>query len=1124
MSLQWNPFVIPLILSGLIAVVLIFRQFPRFTMPGTRALILILAISALWVFSYAFELISASFAGMKFWDQVQLMGVIVLPTLLAVFVIQSVGKREWLNRRNSFFLGIAPVLLVGIVVTSPWHSLLWVGYEFVDVNSNIYLFHNYGPLVWVIFGYSTVLILLAEGVLIYSLTRSLIYNRSFIWILMVGGILPLLAAVIDLLELSPTPYYHLMEITTVLVALGLGFHTERVRRGDLGTVSRSALFKGLSDGIMILDEFGKVIEINPAAVALLRGSRQSLIMEPLEDSWPAWREIKTRFPLKPGSPAVTIEFDQGRIFDVGVSDLQDWRAYPIGQIVQLREITDYHRRTEEVSALLDVGNTVSSTLDLTEVLTRLAKKLLEISQMDICTISEWSAGNNWVRGLVEYSQAYWSENRDVYALADYPTTRQVLTSKVPKMIAQGSKDPEKEWMLEMGLTQLLMLPLCAGERVVGLVELGSVEDDAEVTGTDLECAQAILRETAQWLESPLKQNGKEALLHLAGRLIQESWAVHVSISEWNPAAEHVWTVVEVSNIVWPLNAGPANQLDHRPVAARVLQTGKVEVAKGSDLKRVAGHPVDLDTWGAQAVAIHPISFRGEPIGIVELYKTYGQPEISEDQLRLWQALADQAAMAIMNARLYQNAQVEIQERVKVENQLRYDAYHDALTGLPNRALLLERLGRAIHRAQRCSGECLVVLFLDIDNFKNVNDSFGHGIGDKLLVQIGERLTKVIRDVDTVARLGGDEFVVLVERVNDDHHVPQIADRIQISLTTPFQLDGAEILTSPSIGIVVDGESYDYPEDILRDADIALYRAKEQGKSRYEIFNPTMRENILTRLGLEADLRVAITQGQFSLVYQPIIYHATGAMAGYEVLTRWQTADGRAIEPATFIPLAEETGLIMPLSDWIFEQACRQHVHWVSAFGERDGLRLSINLSNVQVFQPDFIQTVLTGLQDYGIRGEQVCLEITENSVVRDFQTISWVMQELKSYGLQVHLDNFGSGNSSLVYISQLPFDAIKIDRYFLSMFHDWRVRGMLKSIVSMGHDLGKRVIVQGVETQEQFNFLKTIGCDYSQGFYFSAGLNSQDFESYYLRQDSTLGGPVRDEWRQGPDSRGIEEG
>jgi len=359
-------------------------------------------------------------------------------------------------------------------------------------------------------------------------------------------------------------------------------------------------------------------------------------------------------------------------------------------------------------------------------------------------------------------------------------------------------------------------------------------------------------------------------------------------------------------------------------------------------------------------------------------------------------------------------------------------------------------------------------------------------------------------VDTLARLGGDEFVLLVDGITDTNHITDIAERIQFCITEPFQLNDMEVKTSSSIGIVLDDDYYENPEDILRDADIAMYRAKERGKAQYVIFHTGMRESILTRLKLEADLYTAIQDRSLSLVYQPILQIATDRLKGYETLVRWVLPDGSTVNPNKFIPIAEETGLIVQLGKWIINQACQQVGEWCAKNVQLDGISASINISSVQIFQPDFVENVEEVLKTHGLAGKKLCLEITEGTIIQDFNAVSNVIQQLKNLGVRVHLDDFGKGYSSLSYISQLPIDAIKIDRYFISSFENSDVRGIIKFIVSMSKELGIYVIAEGIETIAQHHFLQEIGCEFGQGYFYSRPLHPTDFERRFLISETVI--------------------
>jgi len=1098
MFFQWNPLVFPLLIAGITAIILAFRLIPQFKIPGTKVVIGILICAAIWVLSYGMELSSTQIEMMLIWEWIQNLGLVFLPTLLLIFTINSFGRRKWLKFQNLLILSVVPLVFVGLAISSSNYELIWGNSEVVRYNQNIYLSTGYGPAFWVIWGYAIVILLITEGVLFIGLRRSLIINRNVILTLMASTLLPIFGGAVDYFKIGPLPHFQILELASWVTSLSVIYNLQKIRSGDLSTVSRTSLFKELTDGILVLDENERIVDINKSALKLIKGERNTALMMPISKVWPQWEQVKDQITNLETHGGITLGFGESGTYDISTSSLRDWRDILLGQIILLRDVTDYENRTEEISALLEISNAVSGTLDINQVLIRLAEKLLEISKMDICTISEWESGKPWVRSLVEYSQSFWFSYTDIYAISEYPTTDRVLRSGQPFVIRKDMDDPEVRWMNDVGIGVLLMVPLYAKDQIVGIVEIGSNNEDAEISSEDIQKCQAILARVANRLEMPLKKNGREGLVSLAKTLVKQGWGSTATISEWNRNGNYVWSVAEYSEMVWPLDKGPISPLDRWPTASRVLERGTGEIVKRSDPRYPAEDKLDLEIWGAQMVIVLPISIHGDPIGVVELYNTYEERQISADEIKLWQAIADQAAVAIMNAKLYEKAQQEIRERARIEHQLRHDAYHDSLTGLPNRALLLDRLNSALYRSRRSSKYRFAVLFLDIDDFKNVNDSFGHVIGDKLLVEIAYRLTNCVREMDTIARLGGDEFVLLIETVMDDHQVTYVANRVQNQLTSPFHMEGIEILTSSSIGIVIDGEGYDNAEDILRDADIALYRAKDHGKARFEIFDPAMRETILNRLKMEADLRKAVEENKLNLAYQPIINIATGEIEGCETLTRWSTSNGKVISPSTFIPIAEETGMIIPLGTWVLKQACQQFKAWQQSYEIAQRISLSVNCSSVQIFQLGFVDKVKKTLLESGLAGQNLSIEVTEGTVIQDFKIISRVIRDLKSLGVQVHLDDFGKGYSSLSYISQLPFDVIKIDRYFMSQFNNPDVRGILKFIVLMSHDLGKRVIAEGVETQPQRHYLAEIGCEYGQGFLFSKAVDATALQNRYF--------------------------
>ncbi|HEY9846098.1 MAG TPA: EAL domain-containing protein, partial [Candidatus Caenarcaniphilales bacterium] len=433
---------------------------------------------------------------------------------------------------------------------------------------------------------------------------------------------------------------------------------------------------------------------------------------------------------------------------------------------------------------------------------------------------------------------------------------------------------------------------------------------------------------------------------------------------------------------------------------------------------------------------------------------------------------------------------DITERKQVEEQLRHHALHDALTDLPNRAFFMDRLRRAVERINRHEDYLFAVLFLDLDRFKVVNDSLGHLVGDQLLIAIARRLEACLRPGDLVARLGGDEFTILLEEITDLSEATIVANRIQAELAVPFTLDAHEIFTNASIGITLGSTCYKQPEELLRDSDTAMYRAKALGKGRYEVFNTTMHAGAVARLQLENDLRHALERHEFQLYYQPILSLSNDTIAGFEALVRWQHPTHGLISPTTFIPLAEETGLIIPLGKWVLREACRQMREWQEC-PHSSQLTISVNLSRKQLCQPDLVAQIEHILQQTQLDAHSLKLEITESAFMENAEAATTIFLQLRALGVKLHMDDFGTGYSSLSYLHRFPVDMLKIDRSFVStMSIDGYNSEIVQAIIMLAQSLGIEVTAEGVETAEQLAQLRTLGCQLGQGYFFSPPVES----------------------------------
>lgn len=446
------------------------------------------------------------------------------------------------------------------------------------------------------------------------------------------------------------------------------------------------------------------------------------------------------------------------------------------------------------------------------------------------------------------------------------------------------------------------------------------------------------------------------------------------------------------------------------------------------------------------------------------------------------AVRDQTGKAYRMA----GSQTDVSARKLAEEQLLHDAFYDGLTGLPNRSLFMDRLGNSLRRTRRAQDDACTcaALFLDLDRFKMINDSLGHTVGDEVLIETARRLEKCVRPGDTVSRFGGDEFVMLIEDINDEEKAKIVAERVQNAFASPFRVGGSEILSTASIGIALGSPDYTSAEDLIRDADITMYQVKGRGRGRYEVFTPSMRNQAVALLHLETDLRAALERGELLIHYQPIVTLEDSRITGLEALLRWRHPHRGLVPPMEFIPLAEETGLIISIGEWVLRTACSQLKNWIE-----EGippLRVAVNISTVQLKDPGFSDMVLTVVRETGIQPENLDLEITETTLMAQSKSVVDSLLRLRSLGIHISLDDFGTGYSSLNYLQNLPIDTLKIDRSFINKLAANEEQGkIVETILMLGGNLGIDVVAEGIETEEQLKKLRMMHCRRGQGYYFA---------------------------------------
>lgn len=444
---------------------------------------------------------------------------------------------------------------------------------------------------------------------------------------------------------------------------------------------------------------------------------------------------------------------------------------------------------------------------------------------------------------------------------------------------------------------------------------------------------------------------------------------------------------------------------------------------------------------------------------------------------------------------------DVTERHVVARKLYRKAYYDSLTNLPNRDWFMERLTDAVERVKRNSNYLFAVLLLDLDRFKTINDTLGHLTGDQLLVAVAERLTQAVRSFDTVSRLGGDEFAILLESLQNSAEACKVARRIIEQLSAPIVIYGKEISTNCSVGIVLGSTQSQNIEELLRNADIAMYRAKEKGRGRYEVFDTEMYRQIVAYSQLENELRLAIAENQLTVYYQPIISLPTQKIVSFEALVRWLHPTRGLISPAEFIPIAEDTGLITQIDLWVLREACRQLKVWQQKNSYSASLVISVNLSSRHFTQADCVRRIKAILDEVDIEPSYIRLEITETTLIKNTSSAVKILAELKALGFTLSLDDFGTGYSSLCYLQQFPLDVLKIDRCFISqLHHNCKNATLAKAMIDIAHQLDLKVVAEGVETVAELAFLSQHSCDSIQGYLYSPPLATTELKEFKLKK------------------------
>ena len=546
--------------------------------------------------------------------------------------------------------------------------------------------------------------------------------------------------------------------------------------------------------------------------------------------------------------------------------------------------------------------------------------------------------------------------------------------------------------------------------------------------------------------------------------------------------------------------------------------GTIEVDLDPFLRNPPSEPQYMSASGDLPLLLAPVLFGGQPIAlligsrkqssapspaVLDALASYGRivaPTIERAMLRHRLAENERLlhARSMGEMRAVRAVKTANEMRREAEDKLLHAAFHDSLTGLPNRTLFMDRLAHALRRAARQERVVFAILCVGIDRFKVVNESLGHGAGDTLLREVADRLQQAVRPSDTLARLGGDVFTVLLEDIGGIGRANRVADRIQKSLGKAFILDDQEFFATSGIGIALSKGDLEAGE-LLRNAELALHRAKQRGRSEKEVFDLEMHSAAMALLELETDLRKGLSRKEFRVHYQPVYRLADGRLKGFEALVRWQHPRRGLLAPGAFLGVAEESGLIVQLGEWVLEESCRQLKSWTESHPAAADLSVAVNVSDRQIHRPELVSKVVSCIDASGLDRSRIALEITENLVMEHADRAQAVLRELNEGGLELHLDDFGTGYSSLSYLRRLPLNCLKIDRSFVfKIDNDREDMAVVQAIVMLAKSLGLAVIAEGIETKKQLEIVTSLGCEYGQGYYFDKPLPADEAEELII--------------------------
>jgi diguanylate cyclase (GGDEF)-like protein/PAS domain S-box-containing protein len=743
------------------------------------------------------------------------------------------------------------------------------------------------------------------------------------------------------------------------------------------------------------------------------------------------------------------------------------------------------QQVEWLKVLINVGKSVTSTLELNEVLRRIVEAGVYLTHAEEGFIALLDENNDKL-----YLRAAKNIDEKKITTMRLPVTDSLLGAVISSGVPYRSSNRKEDTQIMVStgflVHSLLHVPLISKGKPLGVLTVDNRKSRRDFSEFDetillsLADYATVALENASLYEQAEEEIAERAKVEKALRISDERYELAIK-----GANDGLWD--------WDLKE---NRIYYSPRWKSMLGFNEDEI------------DTNPDEWFNR---IHPDDLKSTKLDITNHLK--GVTPHFENEHRILHKDGNfrwmlSRGIAVTNGDNFAvrmaGSQSDITARKDAEAKLLHDAFYDPLTNLPNRALFMDHLKFAVERSKRKDDYLFAVLFLDLDRFKDINDSFGHLIGDDFLIRIAEILKTGRRSTDTVARLGGDEFVILLDDINDEEDARVVAKQIQQELAKPIDFSGKRVFVTTSIGIVMGSTGYLQSDDVLRDADIAMYSAKANGRNRFEIFDPSMRESIMRRLALETELRHALENNELRVYYQPIVSLEGGQLVGFEALVRWLHPQHGLLPPLEFIPLAEETGMVILVDRYVMREACLQMKKWHEEIPFDPPLSISVNISALHINQPDFVEEVSKILAETGLEPHRLKIEITENTIMNNIESTNEVFSELQDLGVQIQIDDFGVGYSSLSYLSNFPINALKIDQTFVGlMTEDNTQLKIVQAIVMLTHRLGVGVIAEGVETEGQLVQLQEIGCGFGQGYLVSIPLNNEGVKTLLTQLNSS---------------------